>query len=74
MALTKCPECKKRVSDTCTQCIHCGYMLSNDDACNVVIELEEDKTCRKLKRYSFKIIIPLVVLVLAVVAICVDIS
>ena len=25
MALIKCPECGKEISDTCNQCIHCGY-------------------------------------------------
>ena len=29
MALIKCPECGKEVSDKCTQCIHCGYPLVN---------------------------------------------
>ena len=27
MALIKCPECGKDVSDTCDQCIHCGFKL-----------------------------------------------
>lgn len=27
MALIKCPECGKDVSDTCACCIHCGYSL-----------------------------------------------
>lgn len=27
MALIKCPECGKEVSDTCDKCIHCGYQL-----------------------------------------------
>ena len=27
MALIKCPECGKEISDTCKQCIHCGYVL-----------------------------------------------
>lgn len=27
MALIKCPECGKEVSDTCETCIHCGYQL-----------------------------------------------
>lgn len=24
MALIKCPECGKNISDTCKNCIHCG--------------------------------------------------
>ena len=27
MALVKCPECKKEVSDTAETCPHCGYRL-----------------------------------------------
>ena len=27
MALTKCPECQKEVSDTAETCPHCGYRL-----------------------------------------------
>lgn len=27
MALTKCPECNKEVSDTAETCPHCGYRL-----------------------------------------------
>ena len=27
MALIKCPECGKEVSDKAAQCIHCGYPL-----------------------------------------------
>ena len=27
MALIKCPECGKEISDTCDTCIHCGYRL-----------------------------------------------
>lgn len=29
MALIKCPECGKEVSDKAAACIHCGYPLSN---------------------------------------------
>ncbi len=36
MALIKCPECGKTVSDKATACIHCGYPLEN-------IKIEEPK-------------------------------
>ena len=29
MALIKCPECGKEVSDKAKQCIHCGYPLDS---------------------------------------------
>jgi len=31
MALIKCPECGKDVSDTITQCIHCGFFLKKQN-------------------------------------------
>ena len=34
MALIKCPECGKEISDTCQQCIHCGYSLSEKKSKN----------------------------------------
>ncbi len=30
MALIKCPECGKEVSDRAKACIHCGYPLNED--------------------------------------------
>lgn len=32
MALIKCPECGKEVSDKAKECIHCGYPLKNHDS------------------------------------------
>lgn len=32
MALLKCPECGKKVSDTCSECIHCGFKLKKVSA------------------------------------------
>ena len=31
MALIKCPECGKEISDKAKACIHCGYPLENVD-------------------------------------------
>ncbi len=31
MALIKCPECKKKISDTVQACPHCGYVLSESE-------------------------------------------
>lgn len=33
MALIKCPECGKEISDKAKQCIHCGYPLENETNC-----------------------------------------
>lgn len=29
MALIKCPECEKEISDKAPACVHCGYPLAN---------------------------------------------
>ncbi len=49
MALIKCPECKKEISDKATQCIHCGCPIENKvkyycEECGTEI-LETDKVC-----------------------------
>ena len=49
MALIKCPECKKEISDKATQCIHCGCPIENKtkyycEECGKEI-LETDKVC-----------------------------
>ena len=31
MALIKCPECGKEISDKASACIHCGFPLNNID-------------------------------------------
>ena len=31
MAIIKCPECKKEISDTTDTCIHCGYKLKKQE-------------------------------------------
>ena len=31
MALIKCPECGKKVSDKANACIHCGYPLDEEE-------------------------------------------
>ena len=39
MALIKCPECGKDISDTISQCIHCGFRLKKEAPC--VEEIKE---------------------------------
>ena len=38
MALIKCPECKKEISDKATQCIHCGCPIEKEKEKNIVIK------------------------------------
>lgn len=30
MEMIRCPKCGKQISDTCTQCIYCGYELKKE--------------------------------------------
>lgn len=41
MALIKCPECGKEISDKSKQCIHCGYPLDNELNNDISIEISE---------------------------------
>lgn len=66
MALVKCPECKKKISDQCDKCHNCGYpikeFLENDNVENIgKIEI---KNVQKpiYKQMWFWIIIGLVVI------------
>lgn len=51
MALIKCPECGKEVSDTAKNCIHCGFVLKEDNNTaqpqTVIIAPEKGKSAKK---------------------------
>lgn len=42
MALIKCPECGKDVSDTVQNCIHCGYVLKQKETDVVTTSLQDN--------------------------------
>lgn len=51
MALIKCPECGKEISDASTACIHCGYPISkNPDVQKKVKSNIENKEKKRLNR------------------------
>ena len=54
MALIKCPECGKEISDKANQCIHCGYPLSQlPNNNNVDIQLSDDQCpCCKVNKQN----------------------
>ena len=57
MALIKCPECGKDISDKANQCIHCGYPLSQlPNNNNVDIQLSDDQCpcCKVNKQHIIK--------------------
>ena len=43
MALIKCPECGKEVSDEANCCPNCGYVLKKAKNVNEFVELNEEK-------------------------------
>ena len=49
MALIKCPECGKEISDSAKECVHCGYKLEKEET----EELEKEK-CPECGKYYFK--------------------
>ena len=68
MTLIKCPECGKDVSNTCDQCIHCGYRLikttpkiHNND--NDVMTKAEAKFCIVMGFFSFVLGIVLIIVI-----------
>ena len=51
MALINCPECNKEISDTAKSCIHCGYVLKEENNViqpqTVVVELKKGLSAEK---------------------------
>ena len=50
MALIKCPECGKEVSDKAEACIHCGYPLSK----NMVVDIDPSLRCPVCKSQDWE--------------------
>lgn len=50
MALIRCPECGKEISDKAPQCIHCGFQINNKIKRNMlyIYEKLQAKTTMKL--------------------------
>lgn len=54
MALIKCPECGKEISDTAKNCIHCGYALkeeNNAETPQTVVHIEAPKKGKSSKNF-----------------------
>ena len=57
MALVKCPECDKEISDTTDVCIHCGYKIN---------ETNKQNTTNCLSKKGILIVIILLVILIIV--------
>lgn len=61
MALIKCPECKRVISDTVTTCPHCGYSISQyekeialEGAKTSPVEMEPDNNTIIVENQTYK--------------------
>ncbi len=86
MALIKCPECGKEISDQANECVHCGHPISTQPKPSKEITPKESnivagsgitqeptkaiKTFLKNKKAVTAMIITVVVIVLAIIAAC----
>ena len=43
MSLIRCPECKKKISEYASHCIHCGYNLNEEEDKHVTVEMTNKK-------------------------------
>ena len=75
MALIKCPECNKEVSDCAEACPHCGYPLKKkpvtsnlDDRATRIIESEYNA------RYKASIFVCIIGAIAAIVFLCMSAS
>lgn len=56
MALQRCPECRKKISDSVTHCIHCGFSFKAEDLERYKEVLEQRRqTNAEINRKSVKI-------------------
>ena len=56
MALIKCPECNKDISDECKVCIHCGYTLKkekkkNNEKFDILASFKDKKQLTVIKNF-----------------------
>lgn len=53
MSLIKCPECGKEISDSTKQCIHCGYVISNENIEELNQDNNEEMNQEEIEKYDF---------------------
>lgn len=58
MALIKCPDCGKMISDSATMCIGCGRPMKHKEKSLREIIESKPKTIDLVKEYTFKPVVP----------------
>ncbi len=75
MALIKCPECNKDVSDTAETCPHCGYRLKKVTSKYETVYYNDDRDVDTIARYyrrrqTANIIIGFLAIIVGIVFLC----
>lgn len=56
MALHRCPECRKKISDSIEQCLHCGFSFRTADLAQFKQKMEQRRLeNEEINRKSVKI-------------------
>lgn len=56
MALHRCPECRKKISDTAEICVHCGFSFKQEDLALFKQKMEQRRLENaEINRKSIKI-------------------
>lgn len=58
MALIKCPDCGKMISDKSTMCIGCGRPMKQKEKSLREILESKPKTIDLVEKYTFKPVVP----------------
>jgi len=69
MALIKCPECSKEISDKVKNCPHCGYPLKEMDEDAQKVEVSSINLKSKNPKKTKKVIVGIIILLVLVVGI-----
>lgn len=71
MAIIKCPECGKEISDTCSNCIHCGFSLQTTPSPVVTSEKTKKQInfSEIISKYKIALIIVLAIVLLIIVVV-----
>ncbi|MFA6624448.1 MAG: hypothetical protein WCS80_01635 [Bacilli bacterium] len=75
MAIIKCPECGKEISNTCDKCIHCGYQIKKPVTTYSKPSNEESRASKIIEReYNEKqiagVIGGILTIILGIVMLC----
>lgn len=73
MALIKCPECGKEISDTSNKCVHCGFLIKKEKCKKKLVNMKTSLFAfmNKNKKY---IIASICLVILLIIIICVVIN